>query len=137
MARPGFFKRIVKEVFDDEDQDLVEKLSFPINYALDYIDRSYNRGLTLQENFNASVKDVDVIVNSSGTPTPAVAIKSDLLSPCKAIWVGRAENISSPTTYPTGAPFVSFTDDGGKVSIKNITGLQANTRYRLRLYLFG
>jgi hypothetical protein len=52
------------------------------------------------------------------------------------ILVGRAQNIDKPGTYVSAAPFVSFEQVADNITIKNITGLTANTSYTLRLVAF-
>jgi hypothetical protein len=47
-----------------------------------------------------------------------------------------ANNITNSTTYPTGMPFISYTVSGKTVIFNNITGLQANNKYTLRVIAF-
>ena len=127
------FKRIVREDFPEEQQDLADKLGFSINAFADDIINLVNNNITIDDNLNWQVKEVDIVVDASGIPVNSVQFKSTLKGRCKGCQVTRADNLTNTNTYPTSAPFVSFTDNNGVIIINHVSGLQANQKYRLRL----
>lgn len=137
MAKIGFFKRIIREDFPAEYQDLVDKLAYPINSALESLASALNKNLTIDDNFNQQTKEFIVIVSSAGTPTPALSFKSELKTSAKGMSIIRVENLTSPGTYPPALPLISFTDSSGQILIDNIAGLTSGSKYRIRVVLLG
>jgi hypothetical protein len=130
------FKRIIIEDFDEKDRGLVSKLAFAINVFAEDITAALNKNLTIEDNLNIIKKDITVTVNNQGVPITPVIISTGLRKACAGIQVIKAINQTSPTTYPTSCPFISFTDNGGLVTVSKITGLQADNKYSLRLILY-
>lgn len=132
MAKLGFLKRLVKEDFKKEDQDIISKIAFILNPALESITNSLNNSLTFAENMNAQVKDLTVEVKS-GKPVQDVSFRSTLKGLCRGIICIRASNLSNTNSFPTSSPFLSFTEDMGQITITHISGLQDNEKYSLRI----
>lgn len=89
--------------------------------------------LSVNDNLNMAFVTVDVNVDGSGNLNRPVRFKSGLTE-------GRAVgcpvmNIINAT--PVSAPFVTFTEDSGVISITNVTGLAADTNYQLVLLIVG
>lgn len=137
MAKISEFKRLIKEDFNKDDQDLIDKLAFTVNPALETIAQALNKNLTFEDNINSQIKDIEVTVNGDGRPLVNTSYKSVLRGQTRSIIVMRAENLTSSSTYPDGAPFISFIDNAGQVTIQHVTGLQANNKYRLRILAIG
>ena len=133
MAKLGFLKRIIKEDFKREDQELVAKLAYILNPAFESIVNTMSNQLTFQENLNTQVKDISVRVDASGKPINEVSFRSSLHGLCRGIWTVRAQNITDPTKYANSYPLVSFMETDSQIYIKNITGLTANQEYLLRI----
>jgi hypothetical protein len=133
MAKIPEIKRIKVEDFKEEDRDTVAKLANVLNTALEQIQSALTNNLTFSENFRGQMKDIEVTVDSSGVPTVDTSFKSSLSSSCKGLWVIKAENLTSSGTYPTAAPYVSFTESSGQIYVEKITGLQSANKYRLRI----
>lgn len=124
--------------FKKEEQPLVEKLAGGINDMFDQLVQALNKRLTLADNFQATVKDVDVTVNAQGNPTSATSFSLDVSGvPVTGIQVIRAENLTNSAIYPASQPFISFIQIENSVRILNVTGLQPNNRYRLRVIAFN
>lgn len=136
MKLPGY-RRLVKNDFKPEDQELVDKLSYPINTNIENLYDALNSQLTFSNNFIATVRDVIFTVDSTGKPTNTTSFSLSFTGTVSMVVVGNATNLSNGNIYPTGAPFVSWTQNQTSVVINNVTGLQANQSYKLRLIAFG
>jgi hypothetical protein len=128
----SFLKRLIQEDFDKKDQALIGKIAFILNPALDQITRVLTKGLAIGD-LNTMVKDVDIIVDATGNPVSTVSVANDLTSKCTMILVGRAQNVTNPSTYPTSGHSVSFTLDKNQIIINNITGLTAGDKWTVRI----
>lgn len=128
----NFLKRLIKEDFDKKDQDLVGKLGFIINPAVQQIVNILNNGLNI-EGLNVQQRNINLQVDKNGNPTTTASFTSSLNGSCTMIIVGRVQNLTSSTTYPTSAPFVSFSQNGTTITINNITGLIPNNNWQITL----
>ena len=135
MAKITATKRIVKEDFSSEDQELVDTLAFPINSGFENITSALNKGLTFDDNFNAQLKEITVTVDGSGTPTTTTSFKTTLRSNAYGVMCIRA--LAADNSYVTAAPFVSYVEGSSSITIRNITGLTAGIKYTLRLLVIG
>ena len=133
MAKSTEFKRLRSEDFGADDQEMIGKLAIIINPMLEQINFALAGNITFSENISSQIKDIDVTVDSSGTPKITTQFKSTLNTPFKGIWCIRAENQTNTSTYPSSQPFVSALDQGGLVTINHISGLQADNKYKLKL----
>lgn len=133
MAKLGFLKRIITEDFPKDSQQLVSKLAFILNPALEQIVQAMANNLTFEDNIASMVKDITVEVGVDGKPISGGGFQSTLKGVCKNIIIVRAINLTNSNVYPSGCPFISWEEDSKVINIKHITGLQANNKYRLRL----
>lgn len=138
MAKLPSFKRIIKEDFAAEEQNLISKLGFLVNSAFDSVFSAFDKNITIVDNLNQDLIDVDVTVDASGNPKLPLEIRTRLRSNCKGIQVVRLDNLSNPTSLPNTAPFVYFNQGTQtNVNITVIKGLTADVKYRLKLLLIG
>lgn len=135
MKMPSY-RRILKTDFKAEFQAFVDQLSVSINYGFDSVYNALNRGLTVRDNFSATVKDVTVIVDSNGVPTSTTLMTLDITSKVDGLLVTQALNLTNPTIYPN-AVFVSFTQQAQTIVINKVTGLVAGSKYQIRLVALG
>lgn len=137
MAKLSNYRRIVTNDYKAEDRDLVDRMALSINNGFDPLYFALNKRLTLSDNMLATVKDVEVKVDSNGTPLITTSFKLDADYQVAGCQVILAQNLVNSNVYPTGQPFISFTQNGSNVFINNITNLQANTRYLVRIVAYG
>lgn len=130
------YKRLISTDFEEEDQKLVEQMGRNLNDGIDGLYFALNNKLTFEDNFFATVKDVEVTVGSNGVPTTRTSILLNNTSPVRGTQVVLATNKTNATGYPTSSPFISFTQNGSTLFIENITGLVANNRYIVRFIAF-
>jgi len=133
MSKPSFIRKLVKEDFPQKYQDLIGSLGNVLNPALQSISIALNKGLTIQDNLLASVVNITITVDSTGTPLNPITFPSNLGSPTQHLLITQAFNLTNTNAYPTGAPFITWVDNAGQVNINNVTGLQANNQYSLRI----
>lgn len=133
MPKLTSYKRINTSDFDEENQKLIEKLAAPINYSFNELYFALNGRLDIRSNFASGFKEFDVIVDSTGRPINTTIISLNAGGQVLGISVISAVNQSNTAVYPTGQPFISYTQVENGVLINNITGLQADNRYTLRV----
>lgn len=135
MPKLKSYRRIITSDFDPEYKKIIENLGSNINDGFADLFFAVNGRLSLRDNLYCTVKDVDVIVNAAGNPVVRTVFTTiNPTVPVLGISVISAVNQENSSVYPTGYPFISYTQvDGGGVLINNITGLQPNQRYTIRL----
>lgn len=137
MKLPSF-RRIITTDFEQEFQKLVESIGSNINDSFNTVYSALNKRLTLQDNIMCTVREINVTVDSNGNPTAPSTFNLDVQNTqIIGIVVLRVENLTNSTLYPTNAPFISYSQTGNIVRINNITGLQANNLYRIKLTAFN
>lgn len=138
MAKVSPVRRINKEDFPRAAQPIIDGLSTLLNASLEEITNAINGNLSVSDNLNEYITYVDVEVNASGIPLVDTSVRIVLKSRCKGLVVIRAEDISGTTAYVTTAPFVTFTEGNlGILSVKHVTGLPVNKKFRLTIRATG
>jgi hypothetical protein len=137
MAKLQSFKRIVKENFKAEDQELIDAIGGSINIFAEEVINAFNKNFTVDDNLKMEYKDIEVTVNASGIPINTTQFKVSFTGKIRGITVERAVNLTNPSTYPTGAPFITFDQNNQVITVNHITGLPANNKYRLTVLSKG
>lgn len=137
MSKLKSYKRIITSDYPDEDQETIEQLGRTLNDAFNEVYFTLNGRVDLTNNLFCSVRLVDVIVDANGNPTSRTTFSLNSTQPVIGCTVIQAINQTNSAIYPTGAPFVSFTQLDQALLINNITGLQPNMRYTLRIVAFN
>jgi len=123
--------------FPDDAQETASTLASIYNPMIDALDQILN-GKVDFENLNQILFQIDVVVDAAGKPSIGnkINLGSDKAQP-SGMQVIRAQNITNAATYPTSQPFISYTPAGsGLVNFNNISGLQANNKYRLTVIAY-
>lgn len=136
MARLPDHKRIAKEDFEKDDQKLVEKLAYPINSFIEQVRNALNKNLDF-DNLNQEIIEFTTSVDSSGNPLTPLQYKSNLNTRIRGMTCIKVEDTNNTAIAPVNTPFATFTQSTNIVTVSNITGLTANTQYRLRFLTFG
>lgn len=129
-------KRIIKEDFPSEYQEVIDKLAYPINSGFEQIQRGLDGQLDFA-NLNQEVINLDVTVNASGEPVVLTQYRSTLRTTVLGNSVIGASNLSVPQNTPTGQPFITFAQNGNQIRVNKITNLQPNERYLLTVISIG
>lgn len=138
MSKISNFQEFTKENFPSKYQDLCDVISNPFNnFGRQITNALNNNQITVGDNLNEQYKTITVTVDATGAPVQTCTYKSTLSTKTVGIVVISATNVTSSNTYPTAAPFCSWIDQSGSVTISNISGLQANNQYTLVLRTMG
>lgn len=132
MKLPSF-RRLFTSDYDSQYKQLVETLSVSLNQGIQVVYEALNRQLSLRDNIKCTVKDVSFQVNALGNPVVTTSFITDVPGRIDGLTVVNAINQTNSSAYPTGGVFVSFTQADRVVTITNVTGLQPNNTYLLRL----
>lgn len=135
MLLPSW-KNIISTDYAKQFQSLVAQLSLSLNNGVSVLYTALNNSLTIRDNFLATVTDVTVQVNASGTPLQTTALKLDTTTPVDFVMVGLATNLTKSGVYPTSGIFISGTQSGQIYTIANVTGLTVNDQWSLRVILY-
>lgn len=147
MKLPNF-KRLIKQDFAKDFQDLIERLASSLNVGIDTLYNVLNNNVSLNDNIFCNVREIDIQVDSAGVPVQTGTdsfgrqIKTkvfniDLPSTIQGLQVIKCENLTNTNSYPTSAIFLTYSQDGQSIFIKHVTGLQAGFIYRLRIIVWG
>ena len=137
MSKLSGFKKIIIEDVEENLRPLAEKFGNAINPFADEVIKAFDKGITIEDNLNQFVKELTIKVDSSGVPIGEASFKSTLSNVCRGLVVIKCDNITAPTSYPTGTPFISFTENNRLITINNITDLTAASKYNLRILGIG
>ena len=135
MKLPSF-RRIISSDYEEKYKELVETLAVSINQGIDSVYDALNKKLTLKNNLLSTTKEVVLQVDQTGKPIQAAGLKLDFSNKASVLFVGKADNLTNPSLYPTGV-FVSWTQAADFIQINNVSGLQSGSSYRLRIVVFG
>ena len=111
------------EDFTSEQKELIQKLGEVVNPFQDDVYRQLNGNIDFDNLNRQIVENVTVKINSSGVLVNAPQIKITVRTRVRGLNVISATNVANSSTYPTTAPFISFTTKGDLLTIVNITGL--------------
>jgi hypothetical protein len=135
MRLPSF-KRLILESFEQQYQKLVEALSLSLNYGIELLYQALDKNITLRDNIKCTVKDITVNVNASGKPKISTTFNLDTNGKVDGIIVISALNQSNSALYPSSGIFISGLQSGQTFVVNNVTGLQADQNYLLRVVVF-
>jgi len=137
MAKLRSYKRVITSDFGKDSQPLVEKLGGILNDSFSEVYSALSGRISLTDNIYCTVRLLDVVVDASGNPSTRTTIGLNNTQPVIGCMVIMATNQVNSSIYPTGAPFISYTQIDQALLINNITGLQAGQRYTLRIVAYN
>lgn len=133
MAKLSSYSRINSTDYSTEEQAIVEKLGGNINGNFDPVYSALSNRLTFEDNFLCTVREVEVTLAASGVPLQRTSFALSNTLPVKGLQVLSVINKTSASVFPTGAPFISYSQNGNLLYIDHITGLVPNNRYVIRI----
>lgn len=138
MSTLPTFKSLQASDFDEQYQDLINKLATIFNNEIQSIFSALNNGVSLKDNILCVVKDVPVVVDANGNTTNTANFSIDVPNMrVRGCTVIRCVNTSNNSLFPTGAPFVSYTPGTQQVTINNVTGLIPGQQWTLTVIAWG
>ena len=138
MAQVPNIKRIRREDFDSEYQELIDKLAYSLNTFMDDTINLLDGNIDFQ-NLTQTIKTINVKIGATaGIPENDFKINTELGRKIEGIVCIKATRIDNPSVVPDSAPFVTFTIlSTDIIKVTNISGLQANSEYQLKLLLIS
>lgn len=131
------FKRLIKENVTEDFRDVIDTVGASVNVFAEDVLNAMNKNLSVDDNLKMEYKTIDITLGANGLPLNDAQLTTKLFGKIQGISVERAENLTNSATYPSGAPFVTFSQNNTLITLNHITGLQANNKYRLTLLLKG
>lgn len=127
------FRRIFYTDYPQDQQPLIQKLSVTINNGFENPYNALQNNISLADNIACTVKQVTLTVDSTGTPTTATSFSVTTTGTLTGLTVMAATNQTTATVYPTGNPFISYTQNSQLITITNVAGLPANNSFLLTI----
>jgi len=135
MAKLNNSTQIKSEDYDEDYSELVDQLAETLNPFMQEVVEMADDRIDF-ENRVEVLKTVEITVDSAGKPTLNDKINVEK-SGIRGITVIRTYNLTNVSGYPTGTPWISYTNLGGTtIRVDNITGLLANNKYQLTLIIY-
>jgi hypothetical protein len=136
MKLPNF-KRLYDQDYKDDFKDLVRQLALSLNSGIELLYEALNKKITLRDNIACTVKDLKIVVDSTGIPVADVIFTLDStgvnMDGCQVIKITNEKN---PTKYPTSGVNITYNQTANGVQIKHVTGLIAGETYTLRVVAY-
>lgn len=98
-----------------------------------------SKNISISDNILCTVKKIQITVNDTGTPTGSgtASFQLDTNGQIQGIFVINAVNLTKTTVYPTGNPFLSYTQNGNIINITNVAGLPSGNNFQLTVLALG
>ena len=121
--------------FKQEDRETIGQIADILNPFMQQV-VEINDGRIDYENRVENFIQVEFTVDANGTPLLNNKIRTDKPS-SRGFGVIAAFNLTTTNIYPTGQPFIVFTQlSGGFVQVNKITNLPANQKFRLNVIAY-
>lgn len=135
MARINNYKAISYDDYSEEAAEIMEDLADILNPFMREVTDAINGNIDF-ENLKQAVIELQVTVNSNGTPN--VTTFNVGASSIKGMDVISARNLTNNNVYPTSKPFINYspTSSGNTVTLNNISGLPADNRFALNVLVY-
>ncbi len=130
------FKRLFKTDYPEDQQALVEKLSESLNTAIEQLYELSRKKVSIRDNINCTVRDVDIVVNSAGVPTSYTNIKLDTPGRVEGVTVISAVNNDNTALIPTSQPFIAYQMQTTGITVSNVQGISTGTSWKLRVIIW-
>jgi hypothetical protein len=127
-------KKINIQDFTLENQSDISKLARSLNPFFDDIQRTLNKGLTVNENLPFEYATFEVSVDALGVPLNLTRFSINLKETIKGSIVINAESSNSS---PTGTPYVSFSVNSNILTINKVFGIPSNIKFKLTILLMS
>jgi len=128
MQRP---KRITSQEVSKESREAVDAVGSSLNTFMEESYITMMGNLTVGDNLNMSYTALNIIVDSNGIPKAITRFKSNINTKTIGLLVVNV------APAPDSAPFLSFTENSGLVTITGSCGLLADTQYQLVILTLG
>jgi hypothetical protein len=127
-------RKILAQDYADENRTLIAKLSEVLNTFMTETTETINGNIDF-DNLRQQLKVFKVTVDGSGTITSSNQIRLELSGKVIGIRCERARNLDDSSVYPTGTPFLSYSQTNQILKINNISNLQSGNEYELTIVI--
>lgn len=123
--------KIVASDYPEETQETMDQFGEIYNLFVDEVETILNKNIDF-ENLNQELITIDIQVDESGKPISGGRVNVANKPQPQGFQVIRAVNLTNQAKYAKSQPFISYAPLGtGITTILNVTGLEANDKYRL------
>ncbi len=132
------FKRLNKTDYEQEQQELIDKLSNIVN-QMEGLYSSLDRKLTLKENALCDYKELSIQHTSDGAIRNANVLPVTFLKSNRVIGIQvlDARCTSNTSLYPVAGVFISYDVKENGILITNVAGLPDNSTFTLTFVIHG
>jgi len=131
------FKRLFSTDFDQKDQELVDKLSGVLNIGIETVYEALDKRVSLNDNIDCTVKEVDVTVGADGIPLNTTTfVLDDKTRSVQGLQVIKTDNRTSAGVFPTGGVHITWQQVQSGIQILHVTGLPARNRFTIRVVAY-
>lgn len=135
MKLPSF-KRIISSDFAKEFQKLIDQLSLSLNGGIDSLFNALQNNINLRDNINCTVRDVNVVVDSTGKPTQTTAFALNTTAKVDIVLAYNLGNQTNSSIYPTSGISITGVQGQKVYTINQVTGLTPGDTWLLRCVAF-
>lgn len=134
MARIPNYRRISTGDFSADNSQDMGQLAEILNPFMRDVTDVINGQIDF-ENLNQNIIQFEVTVDSNGVPqNKQVNVGNSTFNGFSVI---NARNVTNPSIYPTGQPFISAVPTGSQVvNVNNISNLPANNKFLLTVIVY-
>lgn len=136
MQLPSF-RRLFSQNFEKTYQNLINTLSLSLNNGIQVLYDALNNEITFRDNIKCTVQDVTLTVDTTGKLIQGGTFALTFTGNVDGIFVTMVTNQVNPAVYPLGAVMVSGQQSNATYIINNVTGLQPNISYKIRIIALG
>jgi hypothetical protein len=130
MGNPPSIRRIKKEDFPEDAQQLIDKLGYILNPFMDEVINLFKKNIDFS-NLKESLLSVTVKTDTTGKVVGKPTVKSTFI-PQGLICI-NVTNSKNPTEIILSSPYISFTvNNAGAIEILHVSGLSVNSEYLVR-----
>jgi hypothetical protein len=122
MAKKIDFKRLAKEDFPSEYHNMLDTLFFPLNSFMEQVRNVLNFD-------EKTITTLSFTTNELSGINGQLRFTNQLSTKVRGIITLSLKNNSNSSSLVQTYPFVTFSEDSNIVTIKSISGLEANTKY--------
>lgn len=116
---------------------MIEILTPTINNGVEVLYEALNNNVSIRDNIDCTVRDVQLSVNTQGIPvglTTFTVNSNNRVDGCQVI---KVENLTNSGVYLTSGPFITYSQIDNRITINHITGLVPGNNYTIRVIAYG
>jgi hypothetical protein len=136
MAKLPSFRRLQKTDFADEFKDLIDRIGQNLNVGIETLYNTLNKNVSLRDNIQCTVKDIDVELATDNSLKTAVQFSLDTTGSVIGLSIINVQNLKDSNVLPTAGVFASFVQSGNSLKITNIRGIPAGYKFRLTVVAY-